>query len=352
MALLAMASAMAGSHRGFATPKKRDKMDKPPRREDGSLHVAEAPRRLPNAGLEEHGEETSGYEKECRALERDGACVIRGLLLREAELAAKEAEWARLTGQGVVVGDPDGNQQLEGGSRNGRFLQVAQLAATGRRKKLVEIVRGSGESSSKPHGIAGVAALALQTPQVAFSADDFFIKEPMAMERTPWHRDLTAPYIEPKQQKGRHVNIWIALDPIHQSCSLRTIQGSHRWAAGSLGNEDQELYFDSFLGNNWRTQCLRLAAELGIQDTGEAETFAVTFALEQVELAETDAAHFERVMGVQSWELQPGDCVIMHRQCIHGSKGNDAYTARRAYSTRWSTDRQVPRKPRYEGRAV
>ena len=352
MAHSAKASAMAGMHRGFSNPKKKTKVEEAPRREEGDLHAAQLPRRRPKDGWDGKEPGITGYEEECSALERDGACVIRGLLEKEAKIALKEAECARSTGKGVVVGDVEGNLGVDAGRRQGRFLQVAQLAATGQRKTLVEIVRGSRESCSQPHGIAGIAALALQTSKVAFSADDFFIKEPMAMERTPWHRDLTAPYVEPNQVEGRHINIWMALDEIHHSCSLRTVMGSHRWAAGSLGNVDQELYLSSVLGNHWKRDFLTLATELGIQETAEAETFAITFALEQVELAETDRARFERVMGVQSWDLQQGDCIILHRQCIHGSRGNASQAFRRAYATRWSTERQVPQRPRYEGRSI
>eukprot|EP00873_Tetraselmis_striata_P010624 jgi/Tetstr1/430888/TSEL_020645.t1 len=57
------------------------------------------------------------------------------------------------------------------------------------------------------------------------------------------------------------------------------------------------------------------------------------------------------VMAPVAYALQPGDCVLFHRQAIHGAAGNPMPRPRTALSTRWSTEPCDGRRaltPRYQ----
>ena len=184
--------------------------------------------------------------------------------------------------------------------------------------------------------------------QVAFEADDIFVKEPMADERTPWHRDIATIPFSPAGEGPRMLNIWMALDNIPCLTSLRLLPGSHKWPPGQLGNQEQEDFAALRLGAGWRKaaeEVLPLSSTISQEDKDD---FVATFAMEQLDLADPEG--FEAAFHPVSYDLQAGDCIVFHRQAIHGARGNHMPQCRAALSTRWCThSRGHPElRPRYQ----
>ena len=190
--------------------------------------------------------------------------------------------------------------------------------------------------------------LLLPCREVAFEADDIFVKVPQCPERTPWHRDVASLPFSGPGDGPRTINIWMALDDIPERFCLRVIEGSHRWAPGSLGSPLQEEYAAAVLGADWRS---RAAGALSLPTTlcsADRDDLVTTFAIEQMELKDPDG--FDEIMKPIAFDTLAGDCILFHRQAIHGARGNLQDSSRAALSTRWCThSRGHPElRPRYE----
>lgn len=149
--------------------------------------------------------------------------------------------------------------------------------------------------------VANIAAQLLDSPNVQLFSDQLFVKEPGAVEKTPWHQDL--PYWPVRGQQV--CSVWLALDEVDlASGGLEYVKGSH---ASGVWYRPQRF--------------------TSTEDMGESrESFD--------ELPNFDA----RPPGVEflSWTLQPGDCVVHHGRTVHGGGGNQSSDRRRrGYSTRW-----------------
>lgn len=138
----------------------------------------------------------------------------------------------------------------------------------------------------------------LQSKKIRFFFDEVFSKEPNSAQQTIWHSDRAGwPVV------GKMVpSFWFPLTPITKANSLECIAGSH--------NHDQ-LYW--LFSPNAR-QMIR-PQDRPIQPDGEAlrDEEGITFL---------------------SWDMEPGDALVIHPWTLHFSSGNPTDDWRFAISTR------------------
>ena len=212
--------------------------------------------------------------------QRDGACVVRGLL--------DEHEIARLR-EGVEQNlSRPSERALEGGggAGSGRFFEDfrnwTQIAP------YEEVIRGSrlGEAAARLMG----------TRTARLHHDHLLVKEPGTTIRTPWHQD------QPFYNLDGHdtLSFWIPLDPVPRESTLEFVAGSHAartWYMPRSFFDGRPLIFDE-------------------------GTF------EEVPDVEADRAAYPIV----GWELEPGDAVAFNMLTLHAAAGSR--NRRRAFSVR------------------
>ena len=133
-----------------------------------------------------------------------------------------------------------------------------------------------------------------------FFHEHTLVKQPGGSTVTPWHHDQPYYCVEGRQ----NVSLWIPLDPVAETISLRCIRGSHRW--------DDEFSPTRFNGS-------KLYSHSRFK-----------------ELPDIDA--HQEDYDIVSWALEPGDAVAFHFRTLHGAKGNSTARARRVFSARWVGD--------------
>lgn len=160
------------------------------------------------------------------------------------------------------------------------------------------------------HSPAGPIAAQLMLSKLAiFLEDNWFVKEPGAVGRTPWHQD--EPYYH---TLGPFCSVWLPLDPVDPENGIEFIRGSHRW--GKL-----------FMPTNFE--------DLSARDCPR-EVGGIMYEL----LPDIDASRAS--YDIVSWHLEPGDCLVFDARTVHGAPGNsqDRNISRRM-STRWAHERTV-----------
>jgi ectoine hydroxylase-related dioxygenase (phytanoyl-CoA dioxygenase family) len=159
---------------------------------------------------------------------------------------------------------------------------------------------------------AAIAARLLRCDEVVFLEDNWFLKEPGASGRTPWHQDQ--PYYH---LTGPMLSVWMPLDPVTKDNGIEFVRGSHRW--GKL-----------FIPSNFRT--------------GAPTQDPTGTPYELIPDIEADRGAYD----IASWVMEPGDCVAFSATTIHGAPGNPSVerTIRRM-STRW-----VDKTARYHRRGI
>ncbi len=143
--------------------------------------------------------------------------------------------------------------------------------------------------------VADVASKLMGSPTVQMFHDHVLVKEPGTSKPTPWHQD--GPYYFVKGQQT--VSFWSPVDPVKEA-SLRCVAGSHNWPKEVLPKRwlaDTSFYADP-------------EAYMPVPDP-DAEG-----------------------MDVREWAMEPGDAVAFNYQTLHGARGNNSATRRRAFSLR------------------
>ncbi len=151
------------------------------------------------------------------------------------------------------------------------------------------------ETVIKKSPAAAVAADLMSSNTVQLFHDHVLVKEPGTSKPTPWHQDGPYYFVEGKQT----VSFWSPLDPVREA-TLRCVAGSHLWPKPVLPKRwlaDTAFYAD-------------VDAYMPVPDP-DAEG-----------------------MKVLEWEMQPGDAVAFNYMTLHGARGNNATTRRRAFSLR------------------
>jgi ectoine hydroxylase-related dioxygenase (phytanoyl-CoA dioxygenase family) len=143
--------------------------------------------------------------------------------------------------------------------------------------------------------VAEVAAQLMQSPYVQLFHDHVLVKEPGTSKPTPWHQDGPYYFVEGRQ----NVSFWSPLDPVREA-SLRCVAGSHLWPREVLPT--------------------RWVAETSFYPDPER----------YMPVPDPDAEG----MPVLEWQMEPGDAVAFNYRTLHGARGNNAGTRRRAFSLR------------------
>lgn len=142
---------------------------------------------------------------------------------------------------------------------------------------------------------AAVAADLMQSKSVQMFHDHVLVKEPGTSMATPWHQDGPYYFVEGRQT----ISFWSPLDPVKQA-TLRCVAGSHQW--------EKEV-----LPTRW------VSEEGFFPDEGQ-----------YIPVPDPDAEG----MRVVEFEMEPGDAVAFHFGTLHGARGNQSDSRRRAFSLR------------------
>ena len=140
-----------------------------------------------------------------------------------------------------------------------------------------------------------VAATLMQSDSVQMFHDHVLVKEPGTSKPTPWHQDSPYYFVEGEQT----LSFWCPVDPVKEA-SLRCVAGSHNWEKPVLPTRwlsEEDFYPDK-------------DAYMSVPDP-DAEN-----------------------MTVLEWEMQPGDAVAFNFKTLHGARGNNSSSRRRAFSLR------------------
>ncbi|WP_120634339.1 phytanoyl-CoA dioxygenase family protein [Ruegeria sp. EL01] len=143
--------------------------------------------------------------------------------------------------------------------------------------------------------VAEVAADLMKSQSVQVFHDHVLVKEPGTSMATPWHQDGPYYFVEGQQT----VSFWSPLDPVKQA-TLRCVAGSHRW--------EKEV-----LPTRW------VSEEGFFPDEGQ-----------YIPAPDPDAEG----MKVVEFEMEPGDAVAFNYRTLHGARGNQSDSRRRAFSLR------------------
>ncbi len=166
---------------------------------------------------------------------------------------------------------------------------------------------------------ATVAAELMGSRRVQMFHDHVLVKEPGTSKPTPWHQDAPYYFVEGRQT----VSFWAPVDPVTDA-SLRCVAGSHRWKKPVLPTKwlsEEDFYPD--------------------EDR-------------YIPVPDPDAEG----MDILEWPMQPGDAVAFSFDTLHGARGNESTSRRRAFSLRLVGDdaryvaRPGPTSPPFPGHGM
>ncbi|MGB3278439.1 MAG: phytanoyl-CoA dioxygenase family protein, partial [Pseudorhodobacter sp.] len=151
------------------------------------------------------------------------------------------------------------------------------------------------ETVIRKSAAAEVAADLMGSNQVQVFHDHVLVKEPGTSKPTPWHQDGPYYFVDGIQ----NVSFWSPLDPVREA-SLRCVAGSHRWEKQVLPT--------------------RWLSETNFYPNPE----------DYMPVPDPDAEG----MDIREWNMEPGDAVAFNYGTLHGARGNNAASRRRAFSLR------------------
>lgn len=172
------------------------------------------------------------------------------------------------------------------------------------------------EAVIKTSPAAEAAADLMGSDQVQLFHDHVLVKEPGTSMATPWHQDSPYYFVQGKQT----VSFWSPLDPVREA-TLRCVAGSHLWPR-------------EVLPTRWASQEDFFAGSEDYMPVPDPEA-------EQMRIVEFD--------------MKPGDAVAFDFRTLHGAKGNQSGSRRRAFSLRLIGDdaryvqRPGPTSPPFPG---
>jgi len=236
------------------------------------------------------------------AYQRDGVVLVKGLFKDQVEQLRAGVE------RNINEPGPYAAENLKEGE-SGRFFD--DYCNWTRILEFEEAINASPA--------AAVAAELMQSNSVQMFHDHVLIKEPGTSKPTPWHQDSPYYFVEGQQT----VSFWSPLDAV-QNASLRCVAGSHRW--------EKEV-----LPTRWL-----------------AETSFYPNDDDYLPVPDPDAEG----MDIREYEMEPGDAVAFNYKTLHGARGNEAGTRRRAFSLRLLGDdaryveRPGPTSPPFPGHGM
>lgn len=233
--------------------------------------------------------------------EADGAVLIKGLFRDWVETVREGIE------RNMAEPGPYAAENLKPGEE-GRFFD--DYCNWTRIPEFEDVIRNSAAGS--------VAAQLMQSRRVQVFHDHVLVKEPGTSKATPWHQDSPYYFVAGMQ----NVSFWSPMDPVQES-TLRCVAGSHRWEKPVLPTRwlsEKDFYPDADL-------------YMPVPDPdADPDTYRVL-----------------------EWAMEPGDAVAFHYKTLHGARGNNSTTRRRAFSLRLLGDdaryvtRPGPTSPPFPG---
>ncbi|MGB0410831.1 MAG: phytanoyl-CoA dioxygenase family protein, partial [Pikeienuella sp.] len=212
------------------------------------------------------------------AFQRDGVVFIKGLFADHVDTIRAGIE------RNMAEPGPYAAENLKEGE-GGRFFD--DYCNWTRIPEFEEVIRTSPA--------AAVAADLMNSQRVQMFHDHVLVKEPGTSKPTPWHQDAPYYFVDGVQ----NVSFWSPMDPV-TNASLRCVSGSHLWEKQVLPT--------------------RWLAETDFYPESDA----------YMPVPDPDAEG----MDVCEWPMEPGDAVAFNYGILHGARGNESTTRRRAFSLR------------------
>lgn len=231
--------------------------------------------------------------------QRDGVVMIKGLFADHVETL--QAGVAR----NMAEPGPYAAENLDKGEA-GRFFD--DYCNWDRIPEFRQVIMNSAA--------AEIGADLMQSNTAQLFHDHVLVKEPGTSKPTPWHTDGPYYFVDGRQT----VSLWSPLDPVTDA-SLRCVAGSHLWEKPVLPTRwlsETNFYPDD-------------------------DTY--------MPVPDPDV----QGMKVVEWVMEPGDAVAFNFNILHGARGNEAATRRRAFSLRLVGDdaryveRAGPTSPPFPG---
>ncbi len=234
----------------------------------------------------------SGYrltETERETFERDGAVCLRGVYDSAAVARLLDA-WD------TVIADPKASGLVPPGEEHRAVGDRADIIS--RPAYAVSAFRDFILSSPMPSIIGDLMNL----NEVGFYWDTVFAKDAGSTWATDWHTDAGATAVRGNDM----VNVWTPMTPVTRESSLEIVAGTHTndvlfWPR-SPASAHQERPAD-------RVYCPNYNERRSDPD--------IRFV---------------------SWDMEPGDVVVMHLKTVHYNRGNPTTRRRVAYATWWYGD--------------
>ncbi len=221
--------------------------------------------------------------------ERDGAVCLRGIYDSTA-VADLLATWDAVSADPYASGlVPPDEEHREVGDRANIISRPSHGVVAFR-----EFIRSSP--------IPALLGELLDTRAIGFYWDTIFAKDPGSSWATAWHTDAGATAVLGNQL----VNVWTPLTPVTQDNSLEILAGTHK---------EDILYWPRSPNG------ARLPRPADRPWCPDFES-----------LRGSPDARFV------SWDMEPGDIVVMHLKTAHYNRGNPTAQRRVAYATWWYGD--------------
>ena len=216
--------------------------------------------------------------------ESDGAVFIPGLFREWVDVIAAGIE------RNLADPGPYAAENLKPGE-SGRFFD--DYCNWDRIPEFEQVIRRSDA--------ARVAARLMRSRTAQLFHDHVLVKEPGTSRPTPWHQDSPYYFVEGNQT----VSFWSPVDAVDEA-TLRFVAGSHLWEKPVLPIRwlsEEEFYPDK-------------ESYMPLPDPD----------------SDPDTFH------VLEWKMEPGDAVAFHFKSLHGARGNETSSRRRAFSLRFVGD--------------
>lgn len=233
---------------------------------------------------------------------RDGVVMIPGLFAEQVDLLREGVA------RNMAEPGPHAAENLKEGEAGRFFDDYCNW------QRIEEFERAIHDSP-----VAEVAAQLMASSRVQLFHDHVLVKEPGTSKPTPWHSDGPYYFVKGRQT----VSFWVPLDPVTEA-SLRCVAGSHLWAK-------------PVLPTRW------LSEETFYPDP---EAY--------MPVPDPDAEG----MDIREWQMAPGDAVAFNFDVLHGARGNESASRRRAFSVRLVgddaryTERPGPTSPPFPGHGM
>ncbi|WP_170508957.1 phytanoyl-CoA dioxygenase family protein [Ruegeria arenilitoris] len=209
----------------------------------------------------------------------DGVVLVKGLFADHVD-ALREGVARNMADPGPYASE---NKKKEG--ETGRFFD--DYCNWSRIPEFRQVIQASP--------VAEVAADLMESRSVQLFHDHVLVKEPGTSMATPWHQDGPYYFVEGRQT----ISFWSPLDPVTQA-TLRCVAGSHLW--------EKEV-----LPTRW------VSEEGFFPDEGQ-----------YIAVPDPEAEG----MRIIEFDMEPGDAVAFNFRTLHGARGNQSNSRRRAFSLR------------------